>query len=102
MTETGFGHSGLIRKVGVVWSFDIRISCFSRPMPICSMSEPEEDNIPSKVAIPQSGGAVSDWFYKLVRYMGSPAFWVSASPVVLHANRARRRGAYILAPNHFS
>jgi len=45
---------------------------------------------------------VSDWFYHLVKIVGTPAFWVSAAPVVLHADRARRPGPYILAANHFS
>jgi 1-acyl-sn-glycerol-3-phosphate acyltransferase len=45
---------------------------------------------------------LSDWYYKLVRFIGKHAFLVSASPVVLHADRARRSGAYILAPNHLS
>ena len=40
--------------------------------------------------------------YKLVRAVGYPAFFVSSSPVVLHKGRARRGGAYILAPNHLS
>ena len=31
-----------------------------------------------------------------------PAFAVSSSPLVLHRDRARRRGAYILAANHLS
>ena len=40
--------------------------------------------------------------YKLVRAFGYPAFLVSSSPVVLHRGRAKRKGAYILAPNHLS
>jgi 1-acyl-sn-glycerol-3-phosphate acyltransferase len=45
---------------------------------------------------------LSDWFYTLVKVVGTPAFLVSASPVVLHRDRAARKGAYILAANHFS
>jgi len=45
---------------------------------------------------------VSDWFYQLVKIVGTPAFLVSASPVILHADRAARKGAYILASTHFS
>jgi 1-acyl-sn-glycerol-3-phosphate acyltransferase len=45
---------------------------------------------------------VSDLFYKTVRLLGLPPFLVSARPVVLHAERARRNGPYILAPNHLS
>jgi 1-acyl-sn-glycerol-3-phosphate acyltransferase len=45
---------------------------------------------------------VSDRFYKTVRLIGLPAFLVSARPMVLHAERASRPGAYILAPNHLS
>jgi len=45
---------------------------------------------------------VSDWFYRLVRFVGTPAFFVSASPVVLHLDRVRREGGYLLASNHFS
>ncbi len=43
-----------------------------------------------------------DAFYRLVRTMGYPAFGMSASPVVLHADRMKRPGAFILAPNHLS
>lgn len=45
---------------------------------------------------------MSDWFYTLVRVVGTPAFWVSASPIVLHPERARRDGAFIVAATHFS
>lgn len=45
---------------------------------------------------------MGDRYYKVVRGIGRWAFVVSASPVVLHAERARRTGAYILAPNHMS
>jgi 1-acyl-sn-glycerol-3-phosphate acyltransferase len=45
---------------------------------------------------------VSDWFYNVVFYACLPAFTVSSSPVVLHADRAKRAGAYLLASNHLS
>ena len=45
---------------------------------------------------------LSDWFYNLIFYTCRPAFTVSSSPVVLHADRAQRPGAYILASNHLS
>jgi 1-acyl-sn-glycerol-3-phosphate acyltransferase len=45
---------------------------------------------------------VSDWFYNFIYYTWRPAFIVSSSPVVLHIDRARRQGAYILASNHLS
>ena len=45
---------------------------------------------------------MSDWFYSLVKFVGTPAFVVSASPVVLHRERSARKGAYILASTHFS
>lgn len=46
--------------------------------------------------------AMSNWFYNMVWCIGSPAFIVSASPVVLHRDRARRQGPWILAANHLS
>jgi 1-acyl-sn-glycerol-3-phosphate acyltransferase len=45
---------------------------------------------------------VSDWFYQTVVLLGRFPFWVSSRPVVLHAERARREGAFILAANHTS
>lgn len=45
---------------------------------------------------------MSDWFYTLVRVVGTPAFLVSASPIVLHKERTRRKGAFIVAATHFS
>jgi 1-acyl-sn-glycerol-3-phosphate acyltransferase len=52
---------------------------------------------------PESRGKqLSDRYYRWVRRVCLPAFLVSGSPVVLHPQRARRTGAYILAPNHFS
>jgi 1-acyl-sn-glycerol-3-phosphate acyltransferase len=40
--------------------------------------------------------------YKTIRAICYPAFAVCSRPVVLHKDRARRSGAYILAPNHLS
>jgi len=45
---------------------------------------------------------MSDWYYTLVRAIGTPAFWVSASPVVLHRERVPMTGPVILAATHFS
>jgi 1-acyl-sn-glycerol-3-phosphate acyltransferase len=45
---------------------------------------------------------VSDWYYRLVRFVGRSAFIVSSRPVVLHAERADRKGAYIVASTHLS
>jgi 1-acyl-sn-glycerol-3-phosphate acyltransferase len=46
---------------------------------------------------------MSDAFYKFVRFLGRPAFYLSASPIVLHADRLRNlSGAVIIAPNHLS
>jgi 1-acyl-sn-glycerol-3-phosphate acyltransferase len=45
---------------------------------------------------------MSDLFYNFVWGVGSHAFWVSSKPVVLHRERLRRPGAYILAPTHLS
>lgn len=45
---------------------------------------------------------MSDSFYLFVRTVGRSAFWVSSQPVVLHAERSRRDGPYILAANHHS
>jgi 1-acyl-sn-glycerol-3-phosphate acyltransferase len=45
---------------------------------------------------------VSDWFYNVVWYSFWPAFGASSSPVVLHPERPRRPGAYLLAANHLS
>jgi len=45
---------------------------------------------------------LSDWFYKLVLILGRPAFIINGRRTILHRERARRKGAYILAPTHFS
>lgn len=41
-------------------------------------------------------------FYNTVWTLGYPAFWTSSSPVVLHLERAKLAGGYILAANHTS
>jgi 1-acyl-sn-glycerol-3-phosphate acyltransferase len=46
--------------------------------------------------------SLSDLFYNLVFCAGCPAFAVSASPTILHRERARREGAFLLAANHLS
>jgi 1-acyl-sn-glycerol-3-phosphate acyltransferase len=45
---------------------------------------------------------MSDTFYKIVRFLGRPAFRMSSSPTVLHADRLDGKGAMIVAPNHLS
>jgi 1-acyl-sn-glycerol-3-phosphate acyltransferase len=40
--------------------------------------------------------------YALIRGIGTPAFWVSSRPVILHRDRIPRRGPAILAPTHLS
>jgi 1-acyl-sn-glycerol-3-phosphate acyltransferase len=45
---------------------------------------------------------MSDRFYKVVVFAGRFPFWVSSRPVVLHADRIPRAGAFILAANHAS
>jgi 1-acyl-sn-glycerol-3-phosphate acyltransferase len=45
---------------------------------------------------------MSEVFYKLVRLTGSAVFRLASAPRILHAERARRPGAYILAANHRS
>jgi 1-acyl-sn-glycerol-3-phosphate acyltransferase len=45
---------------------------------------------------------VSDLGYNLIWGIGVHAFWVSSKPVVLHLDRLKRPGAYILAPTHLS
>jgi 1-acyl-sn-glycerol-3-phosphate acyltransferase len=41
-------------------------------------------------------------FYNLVRAVGAHAFWVSSRPTILHRERLKTPGAYILAPSHLS
>lgn len=45
---------------------------------------------------------MSDFAYNIVWGIGVHAFWVSSSPVILHRDRLKRPGAYLLAPNHLS
>ncbi len=45
---------------------------------------------------------MSDVFYKLVRVLGRHAFWLTANSVILHVERTRRAGPFILASNHLS
>ncbi len=45
---------------------------------------------------------MSDLAYNLVWGVCVHAFWVSSSPTVLHLDRLKTKGAYILAPSHLS
>jgi 1-acyl-sn-glycerol-3-phosphate acyltransferase len=45
---------------------------------------------------------VSGWYYNIVWCACWPAFGVSSSPIVLHRERGRRPGAFLLAANHLS
>lgn len=45
---------------------------------------------------------MSSWYYYLVYSLGQPPLWMASSPVILHRERSRRKGAYILACTHFS
>ena len=45
---------------------------------------------------------MSDLSYRLICAVCRPAYWVSARPTILHADRAARPGGYILAANHHS
>jgi 1-acyl-sn-glycerol-3-phosphate acyltransferase len=45
---------------------------------------------------------VSDLFYNFIWGIGTHAFWVSSRAVVLHRERLKRPGAYILASTHLS
>src|SRR5438045_3002539 len=45
---------------------------------------------------------MGDAFYRFVVLTGRMPFWISSRPVVLHAERARRAGPFILAANHTS
>lgn len=45
---------------------------------------------------------MSDAFYRLVRYMGRPAFFRASRPVYLHADRVPTTGPVIVAANHLS
>ena len=43
---------------------------------------------------------MSELFYRTVRSVGSAIFRLASAPRVLHAERAPRTGAYLLAANH--
>ncbi|HZL34312.1 MAG TPA: lysophospholipid acyltransferase family protein [Tepidisphaeraceae bacterium] len=45
---------------------------------------------------------MKNWFYFLVYAVCYPPMLVTSSPVVLHRERSRRKGPYILAVTHFS
>ena len=45
---------------------------------------------------------MSDLSYSLIRFFGNHILYASSRPVVLHVERAKRKGAFILAPNHHS
>jgi 1-acyl-sn-glycerol-3-phosphate acyltransferase len=45
---------------------------------------------------------MSDRTYQLIWGICYPAYWVSARPTILHAERAARLGGYLLAANHHS
>lgn len=45
---------------------------------------------------------MADRFYKVVRTLGRPVFWMASKPTVLHAGRMKGKDPLILAPNHLS
>jgi 1-acyl-sn-glycerol-3-phosphate acyltransferase len=45
---------------------------------------------------------MGELFYKTVRLVGGAIFRIASAPQILHAERARRSGAYLLAANHTS
>jgi 1-acyl-sn-glycerol-3-phosphate acyltransferase len=45
---------------------------------------------------------MKNWFYYLVYFIGCQPMWLTSTPLVLHKDRSRRKGAYILACTHFS
>lgn len=45
---------------------------------------------------------MKDWFYFLVYFIGCQPMWLTSSPVLLHRERARRKGPYLLVCTHFS
>jgi 1-acyl-sn-glycerol-3-phosphate acyltransferase len=45
---------------------------------------------------------MSDAFYKVIRFLGRPAFWNNSVPTVLGATNMRRDGAFIVAATHSS
>ena len=45
---------------------------------------------------------MSDSFYRMMYTICDPVFWLCSQPTVLHAGRAKRPGAYLLAAPHLS
>lgn len=45
---------------------------------------------------------MSDLFYSFIRTIGRHPFWLSSRPTILHRERLKMSGPFILAPNHFS
>jgi 1-acyl-sn-glycerol-3-phosphate acyltransferase len=45
---------------------------------------------------------LGDWFYNVVVFAGRHPFWLSSSPIILHADRIQRDGPLILASSHLS
>lgn len=45
---------------------------------------------------------MSDLFYRVVRCVGTPVFWMSSRPVVIGVNRVPRAGACMVAATHES
>src|SRR5258708_14879646 len=45
---------------------------------------------------------MSELFYRAVRCVGGAIFRIASNPLILHAERARGPGAYLLAANHES
>ena len=45
---------------------------------------------------------MSDISYTIIRSLGYPIYWITARRTILHAERLRRPGAFILASNHLS
>jgi 1-acyl-sn-glycerol-3-phosphate acyltransferase len=45
---------------------------------------------------------VKDWFYFLVYFLGFQPMFLTSSPLVLHRERSRRKGPYLLVCNHLS
>ncbi len=45
---------------------------------------------------------MKEWFYYLVYFIGCQPMWLTGSPLLLHRDRSRRKGPYILVCTHFS
>ncbi len=45
---------------------------------------------------------MSDLAYNIVWTIGAHPFWLSSRPIILHRERLKTPGGYILAPNHLS